>query len=125
LSELFQTAEISAILPYLDKQTLVIFDIDYTLFRSKTNLGAPEWIFHLVKQRKEQGNTKEESLKKFYPAWMRAQKFSEIALMDPKFLAVLSEIKKKALSVMGLTSRQPEAAEVTVWQLNKFGIDFS
>lgn len=124
-SEIFRIQDIAAIVPYIDKNTLVAFDIDYTLFRSKTNLGTPEWITHLIKKVKDEGNTREESFKKVYPIWMRAQKFSDITLLDGRLIQALSDIKKKAVACMAVTNRQPESAEVTVWQLNKFGIDFS
>ncbi len=124
VDQLFETADITTILPFIDKYTLVVFDVDYTLFRSRTSLGTPEWIFHLVKKEKEQGVSRKESFKKLYPLWMRAQKFNEIELMDPRIPKLFQDIKKKAFAYIALTARQPDAAEITAWQLNKFGIDF-
>ncbi len=124
-SQILETTDIAALLPYVDKNTLLIFDVDYTIFRSKNSLGSPEWARHLIKQEKNKGFNREESFKKIYPIWAKAQKFSEITLIDNRFSKLFQDARKKALSCMAITNRLPDTAEITVWQLNKFGVDFS
>lgn len=121
----FETKDITSLLPLLDKQTLVIFNIDNTIFRTKTLFGSPEWAMHLIHQEMNKGNSREMSAKKCYPIWMKAQKYADVVLLDKKILTVLKEVQKKTCGFIGLTSRHPSAAEITQWQLNKFGIDFA
>lgn len=120
----FETNDISQILKLVDKQTIVIFDIDHTIFRSKTLFGSPEWAETLIKQEMSKGTSRQMSSKKVYPLWMKAQKFCDLVLLDNKFIKILQDVKKRAYGFIALTSRQPMAAEITTWQLHKFGIDF-
>ncbi len=123
--QFFETRDISSLLPMVDKQTLVIFDIDNIIFRTKTLFGSPEWAKQLINQEMSKGTSREASSKKLYPIWMKAQKYADIVLLDKQILPVLKAVQKKAYGFIGLTSRQPAAAEITEWQLNKFDIDFS
>ena len=116
--------EITSILNELDNNTLVIFDIDYTLLRSKTSLGTPEWFSHLMYREMAKGKTNEEGYHKWYPIWMKSQQFNEIELMDRKIPKLLEFIKKKKGSYIGLTHRNPVAAEMTEQQFSKLGIKF-
>lgn len=123
--QFFETRDIASLLPMVDKQTLVIFDIDNIIFRTKTLFGSPEWAKHLIHQEMNKGLSREMCFKKCYPVWMKAQKYADIVLMDKRIVLVLKEVRKKSYGFIGFTSRQPAAAEITEWQLNKFGIDFS
>jgi hypothetical protein len=122
--QFFEIRDISALVPMIDKQTLVIFDIDNIIFRTKTLFGSQEWAKQLMNQEMSKGISREICFKKLYPLWMKAQKYTDIVLMDRNILSVLKTVHKKSYGFIGLTSRQPAAAEITEWQLNKFGIDF-
>lgn len=123
-SQFLETKEISSVIPMIDKQTLVIFGIDDIIFRTKTLFGSQEWSKQLIHQEMNKGLSREVCNKKLYPIWMKAQKYADLVLLDSKIPTVLKEVRKKAYGFIGLTSRQPSAAELTNWQLNKFGIDF-
>ncbi len=122
--QFFETRDISFLLSMVDKHTLVIFDIDNIIFRTKTLFGSPDWAAQLINQEMSKGLSRELCAKKCYPLWMKAQKYTDIVLLDKRIVPILKQVRKKACGFIGLTSRQPAAAEITEWQLNKFGIDF-
>lgn len=124
-SRILESKNISDILSYVDRDTLVIFDIDYTLFHSKTCLGSPEWNFYLIQKEMKKGCSREISFNKHYPAWLKAQQFNDIELLDKKIPEIIKDVKHKALGFIALTSRQSSAAEITRWQLHKFDIEFN
>lgn len=109
--------------PHVDKNTLVVFDIDYTLFRSTTLLGTPEWFFHLVQQEMLKGESIQNSFTKWYPIWIRAQKFNEIVLMDENIPSLLEKIKREAIGYIILTARHPNTESITHTQLRKLNLN--
>lgn len=115
--------EIINILSEIDFQTLVVFDIDYTLFRSKTNLGMPEWIHYFIEKEILMGLSKEEAFHKWYPIWLKAQEIIEIELMDDKIPQLLKELQKMSAGFIGLTARGYTSAKVTLKQLNQLGLN--
>lgn len=124
-SRIFESKNINDILSYVDRDTLVIFDIDYTLFHTKTCLGSPEWNFYLIQKEIKKGHSREISFNKHYPAWLKAQQFNDIELLDSKAPELIKDLKHKALGYIALTSRQSTAAEITRWQLHKFDFEFN
>lgn len=111
--------EINEILADVDRQTLVIFDLDYTLFRSTQNIGMPEWIHHFVNNEINKGTSKIEAFQKWYPVWLKAQEVIDVEVMDPMIHNILSYLGKNSAGVIGLTARGSESAEITEKQLSK------
>lgn len=110
--------------PNVNKNTLVVFDIDYTILRATTILGTPEWLYHLVQQEMLTGTNAYNSFAKWYPIWMKAQKFNEVVLMEKNINILLERVKKEAMGYIMLTARHPSTEKITYRQLRKLGINF-
>lgn len=123
--KVLETQDITHILEEVDRNTLVVFNIDYTLFHSTTQLGSPEWHHYLIQQELKSGNTRENSFNLHYDTWVKSQQFNEIELMDLRIPKLLKDLKRKSLGFIALTQRQGSTAEITRWQLTKFDLDFS
>lgn len=119
------TSIFANIISEINKNTLIAFDLDYTLFRSRTSLGTPEWFLHLLEQEVRKGESKQNSFKKWYPIWIKAQKFNKIVLMDQQIPIWLKKIKENSLGYMALTARHPASKKVTQQQLQKVGLNFN
>ncbi len=122
--QLYEGEDITGILDFIDKNTLVVFDIDDTLFRAKTAFGSSEWGSRLIKAEMAKGSSFQESVRKIMPLWFKAQKFNVLTLVDERIPKLLTEIRKQSLGCIAFTTRQPSALEITRWQLDKFGISF-
>lgn len=122
-NKIVESQDIMHLMSRVDKHTLVIFDLEYTLFRSTTYLGTPEWSNYLLKKELNLTKNKENSIKKNYSIWLKAQHFNEIELMDARIPKIIKDLKHKALGYVVVTPRQGSSFEVTQWQLNKFDID--
>jgi len=114
--------EMMSILSEVDLQTLVVFDIDYTLYRPTTNLGTPEWIYYLATQEMNKGLSQIEAFQKCYPLWLKTQHIINLELMDPNIPELLTFIERMSAGFIALTARRPETAKVTTLQLNKLGL---
>lgn len=106
----------------VDCHTLVVFDLDYTLYRSTTNLGMPEWIYHLAAKEEQKGISKLEAFQKWYPIWLKAQEVMDLELMDPNIPLMLNNLVENSAGFIGLTARGPESAKVTQQQLQTLGL---
>ena len=124
-SKILESKNMSDLLPFVDRDTIVIFDVDYTLFHSKTCLGSPEWGLYLLQKEMKKGQKREVCFNKNYPAWLKAQQFNEIELLDKKIPHIIKALNNKSLGYIALTSRLSTALEITRWQLHKFNIEFN
>lgn len=114
--------QIKDILDDVDYKTLVIFDLDYTLFRSTQNIGMPEWIHYFVNNELNQGSSRIEAFQKWYPAWLKAQEIIEIEVMDPEIHDILNYLEENSAGLLGLTARGSISVEITEKQLCKLGL---
>lgn len=122
-NKVIESSDITNIIAKVDRHTLVVFNLDYTLFRPTTYLGTPEWSTHLLHKERKIEKNQELACRRNYALWLKAQQFNEIELMDERIPRILKELKSRALGYMVITNRQGSAFEVTQWQLNKFDID--
>ena len=120
-----EITNIKNILSEIDKNTLVVFDLDYTLFRNKDNFGSPEWYHYLVENQIKEGLDQQTSMIKWYPVWLKAQTLAELELMDPEIPALLKTLENQSAGFIGLTARCPWSAAVTHQQLNKLGLSLN
>lgn len=114
--------KIREMLEEVDAQTIVVFDLDYTLFRSTTNLGMPEWIHYFVNKEMKSGISRREALQRWYPIWLKAQEIVDVVLMDQEIPNILEYLKNHCVGVLGLTARGAESHEITNQQLNQLGL---
>ena len=117
--------QINEIISEINQNTLVIFDIDYTLLRSTTTLGTPEWFLYLMQQEMNKGTSLYSSFNKWYPIWMKAQCFNEVVLMDQQIPNLCAMISQMSIGYIALTARHPKTVDITNKQLAKVGLDFN
>lgn len=106
-------------------ETIILFDIDNTLLRTKTNLGSVEWIKwqeRLIQENSQSeyriANTHED-LKKIYIEWINSS-FNQTALMEVTLPAQIGEYIKAGFKVVLISSRDNTLMGTTVKQLSEF-----
>lgn len=112
---------------YLDKDSLVVFDVDHTLLVPTDLLFAPsgeQHLAHLQKKLQERGIDKDR-------IWSLIALQGKVCLIDPKILNILATLKEKNIKTIALTAiptgRIGLVPSMEIWRVNQLtslGIDF-
>ena len=95
----------------IDKNTLVLVDIDDTIITSTTHYGSVEFFKKIVRNNAINKNiSHEESIIDIYPRWLLSQRIVETELTDKYIHRILDN--KKA-TILGFTARQLIASDIT------------
>lgn len=106
--------------------SLLIFDLDDTLFVpfNDSFLGSSSWFYGLVNQEMEKRKVSFiEACDSVYPLFLRTQQNLRIQPIENQVPQLLSALKAKGITIIGLTARRPCAADLTINQLKKIGIE--
>lgn len=114
------------ILPLIDEETLVVFNINNVLTVSRQDAGSTPWAEQQIAQIAAENNfTKTHATNVFIPLWHEILIASDVELFDPQAEAIVNYLQSKNVKVMALTNRYVEMAYPTHHQLRSVGIDFS
>ncbi len=121
--QVLESEDIMTIDKYVQENTLVVLDLDDTLFRSKTTLGNPACYYGLRDFfNKKKIHSEKEIRQAFCSFDTLLQKHLEFTLIDERIRGLIEKYKEKDITVVGLTSRTPQLAEVTRKILQDLGI---
>lgn len=122
---IFESGDIEEIVPYVDEKSLLLLDLDNTVFCSATSLGSGAWFYDQLGKRIKEGFSRSEANLALYPEWVRLQQVVEMQLVDERFPALIAKLQKQSKGVLALTARHPIVAIPTLDQLASVGVDFS
>lgn len=117
-------------LSHLNKNSIVLLDIDYTLIAPVDLIFSPSGLNHLPKLIKEALENPETITKgKYSLDYLKNQVFlqAKFALVDEKFPSLINQLKQEGVLVLAFTAIEAskEKIEWRIQQLAKFGFDFS
>jgi len=124
-AEIFESSDTRDILPYITQKTLVVFDLDDTVFHMPSMLGNDAWFQHHVQQELNKGGTYDEATQTVLTTYLLLQYLSELELIDENTAELIADLQKQETFVMALTSRNPALCEHTKKELQRLGIYFS
>lgn len=124
-AEIIEIDRMEQILPYIDKTTWVLFDLDNTLIESELQLGRPKWFFYEVEKLTAKGLDYKTAVLDRYPEWIRCQNICPIRPPEPEIPSIVLQVQQSAGAVFGLTARHPPISTTTLKQLAYIGIDFT
>lgn len=119
-----ESRHIEDVIPFIDKDTLVLVDLDNCMFEAAQALGHADWFYDELKQRMEKGMSREEAIADTYPIWIKIQKACKVKPLENQFVPTLQMLQRNGINIMGLTHRQPSVADSTVKQVHSLGFDF-
>lgn len=122
-AEIIETAHFKEILPRVDKDTLVILDIDDTLLIPVQMLGCDVWFEGRMKGHLAAGKTAAEALEKSINEWQAIRFLTKMEIVEKGNDAVVAELQKKGCPVMGLSTQALALATCTTQQLKQVNID--
>jgi hypothetical protein len=117
MPQIIETKKISDVLTHVNKETLVIFDIDNTLIEPVSFIGGTAWFRHETDRLIKKGGNIEELAEKFSALWGRVQPFIKIKTVESNTANVVKQLHEKDIYTMGLTGRSFKLEQITVDQL--------
>lgn len=111
--------------PYIDKDTLVIFDIDNTIMETKQTLGSNQWFEYRIGVYKSKGMNEFDALENALHEWMAAQHITEVKLVEPCISDFIKDLQEKNITIIGLTTRGLGLSTCTFHQLQRLSVDLS
>lgn len=110
---------------FVDDTSLVLFDLDHTVFEGARIYGHANWFYGLINAGKAQGIAESETIRRIFPAWLTSQERTSVKPVEALTPALIARLQARGLNVMGLTARQTPLIPATVRQLSEIGIDFT
>lgn len=120
-----ETAHFQEIVSYIEKDTLVILDIDDTLLIPKQMLGCDEWFKHRCKEHCATGISSTDALEKTLAEWEAIRHISKMQIVEPGTERVVSSMQELGVTVMGLTTQGLALATRTVEQLKELQLNLT
>lgn len=110
---------LNQIAPYLSpyKKTLIVFDIDNTLYHLATDLGSDQWFCHEVQKHIKNGLTTQEAVNAILPLYIHIHHNRELIPTEPELLQTFQTLTSKASHIICLTARSSPLAQRTLQQL--------
>ncbi len=120
-----ETDKLADVRNYLEKDTLVLFDIDNTLAHPVGTIGADEWFGHMIKEQQAEGKDFMQALNMVLPIYFEVQLQIPLQLIEQNAPHFLSDLQQEGYDIMALTARSLPLVNRTICQLSAIDIDFS
>jgi hypothetical protein len=109
---------------FLEKERLVIFDIDNTLYSPEQFLGSDPWFDHRVKEYQASMST-EEAFEKTFAEWMAIECLTKVKLVEEEAPKIIKKLQQEGYALMALTLRAVDLSFCTMRQLHSLDLDLS
>lgn len=124
--EIIECQRLKELLPLIDQETLVVFNINNVLTVSSQDAGSTPWAEeHIAQLMTEKNTDKSHATNLFIPLWHDILIASDVELFDPDAEAIVHFLQNANVKVMALTNRYVEMGYPTHQQLRSVGIDFA
>ena len=109
---------------YITADTLVVLDLDNTVFCSSTLIGGAEWFHHLV-HRGWRMALQPAAMTLSYVHFSPMQRYVTVEPCEAGLAHRIKNWQQTAHSVIALTARQPKILPPTIEHLHSIDVDFS
>ncbi|MGE0206933.1 MAG: DUF2608 domain-containing protein [Candidatus Babeliales bacterium] len=124
-AHIFESSCMHDILPYIDQDTLVIFDIDNTLAEGSELIATDQCFQHRVRKHMDAGAIDNQAVAEFLPIYLYIQMVLPLKPVEEPTPLLVKTLQEKNLNVIALTARSFTLIDRTIAQLQEIGIDFS
>jgi hypothetical protein len=111
------------ILPMVDRETLVVFDIHNTLLRTTQQLGSRAWAYSLVQELVAKGIDLEEAKREALRRSIQVMSISKMQLVEPDTAEIVHRLQEAGIPVIALTGSPFHLSSTIPTQLQICGID--
>ena len=123
-AKIFEIQNFKQVVSYLNKETLLILDIDDTLMIPEQMLGCDEWFMHRLKKW-EKEIAFSEALEKTLAEWEAIRHLTRMEIVEPGTDHIVQDLQSQGYCVMGLTTQGIALATRTSQQLKINHFDLS
>lgn len=124
-AEIIETNRMEEMLPYIDENTWILFDIDDTLLESELQAGRTKWFYNEFQKLLSEGFDKKTVIRQIDEEFLKIVDLCPIRTPEKEIPFLLHQIKQSGSAVMALTARGPNLCHATLKQLDRLGIDLS
>jgi len=121
--EIIELPQIQKTLNYVQKDDLVIFDIDNTLVEPVQLLGSDQWFYATLEKYKSLKC--EQALEKVLSEYFSIQHASNVKTVEDTTQNVIETLQKQNTYVIGLTTRHIDMLYCTFKQFRQLNIDLT
>lgn len=109
----------------VDKETLLIFDIDNTIIEPVQQLGSNQWYFHEYDKYIKDGLSPKDAHGKVFPVWLKILKTMKVRPVEQTTPGLIYAAQRKGVKIMALTARPATIKDITIEELRSAGVDLS
>lgn len=124
-AQIIESPNIAEVVSHVDKDTLVLFDVDNTLIQLPQFLGTPEWFSDFHKKKVAAGELAEKATKETVTTYILVNQNSAAIPVDPQTSKIIARLQAQGIHVLGLTSRDDVLSQATFRQLKSVGINLN
>lgn len=117
-AEIIECQNFKEIYNHIDKETLIILDIDDTLLIPKQMVGCDEWFMHRLADYKKTMSD-EDALENALKEWEAVRHLTEMMIVEPQTEEIIADLQNQGHIVMGLTTQGLALATRTSLQLKE------
>ncbi len=122
-AQIFEIKNIEEVEKYLQKDSLIIFDLDNTLIETSQELGGDQWFEARIKYF-SQTMPSQEAFEKTYDEWYQLQSITKNCCVEKKTKAIFDKIVKN-YQAFALTTRGYDTSHCVLRELKRLKLDFS
>lgn len=124
-AKIVETPDINQIEYYVDKDSLILLDIDNTVIQLSQTLGTPEWFSDYYKKISASGRAKDDAMQETLKIYLRVNEVSEAKAVDERTVELIQKLQKAGVPILGLTSRDDAMLKTTIRQLKSANVNFN
>lgn len=125
LGTLLEVDRFEEIVPFVDGSTLVLIDLDNTLYESELMLGSAPWRSYFRKKMQSLAIPEENQKRLMDSYWDFLQQIIPIHAVDPEGPAIVNQLREQGILVFGFTARAKREMGHTTRQLQEIGVNFT
>jgi hypothetical protein len=123
--EIIETKKFQNITAYAEPNTLILLDIDDTLLIPTQTLGTDVWFMSRFEYHQARTTDRSLALDRALAEWEAVRHLTNVKIVEEGTQAIIDEMQKDNIVVMGLTTQGLALATRTVVQLKSLSIDLS
>ena len=108
----------------ITSNTLLIYDIDNTVFEPVGNYGSDQWFYYLHKVYRMDGYSEEEAEEKALKLWNNTQHSISVRPVENSIPNLIKDQQQRGIKVIAMTARTKEMAAITLKQLESIDVNF-
>jgi hypothetical protein len=124
-AEIRTISSMQELLPLVDQNTILVFDIDNTVLRPTQTFGSDQFFRYIEQGARDRGMTAAEAKAWALNTATAFQPRSPVVPVEQMTPELIRDYQERGITVFALTARPAIWADATVRQLRSLGVEFS